>query len=101
MAGERVVFKYPLPQSTDIVRIDVPVSSRPAHFAAQRDVLTVWIDRPAPADAGHVYERHEFVIRGTGDSTPEGPWTHVGSTLVDDGMFVFHLYARIVGIPER
>lgn len=93
MTGERVVWKYPFQPGEDRLDVDVPVGSRVVLFAFQASGLAVWLEHPV--DLEHLpQEERTFLIRGTGQPTPEGPWAHRGSAMTDGGAFVFHLYER-------
>jgi hypothetical protein len=92
MTGERVVWKYPFPPGEDRLELELPETAAPVLFAVQGTTLAVWIDRPVREDG--LKEKRSFLIVGTGHEYPGRPWQHVGSALVDGGLFVFHLYQR-------
>jgi hypothetical protein len=93
VSGERVAWKYQFESGAETLEVEVPVGSRAILFALQGQTFGVWMEHPIELE--HLpKELRTFLIRGTGDPTPEGSWEHRGSTVVQEGRFVFHLYER-------
>ena len=98
---KRVVYKFPL-QITDSQRINLP---RPygntfndvwwRMLAFQHGQLCLWAEVRADKPALPC----EVIVRGTGHEFPVcQPESYVGS--VQDGQFVWHVYARPIGADE-
>lgn len=84
--SEQAVWKFPVRIADGRQEIKGPGLPRPAYFALQDGIPTVWaVVSP--------WERHELprgiYIVGTGHPIPTG-CTHVGS--LQDGGFVWHLF---------
>lgn len=84
----RTVWKHTLGPGP-ITTIDVTCGARIVHVDVQLDLPRVWVDLDPEA---HAQQQRVWIV-GTGGAVPEGA-EHVGSFLVDGGMFVFHVYAE-------
>ena len=83
----RVVYKYPLTEAVNGVQTFR--GARFLHADNQRERITVWAEVDERADP---CVRVLFVV-GTGDEVPNFG-EYLGTVLVDDGAFVFHIYVQ-------
>jgi len=82
-----MVFKYPL---TDAINeVQTFRGARFLHADNQRERITVWAEVDERADQ---VTRWLFVV-GTGEEVPTFA-EYLGTVLVDDGAFVFHIYVQ-------
>jgi hypothetical protein len=89
----RRVFKYPVSGSALVANhgmfdLELPIGAQVVHVSMQHGQLCLW----ALVDPDAAAERREFVMCGTGHPVPENA-THVQSFLMDDGEFVWHIFA--------
>lgn len=84
----RTVYKYPL-ELTDSQILHLPSSAKPLSVQLQGNQLCLWADVPA----GQFVVEKEVVITivGTGHPIPPGAVNYLGT--VQQGPFVWHVYA--------
>lgn len=84
-AVAETIWKFNLPP--DFLPVAMPRGARLLYVAEQHGALCLWaqVDSTAPEVARRIH------IVGTGHVIP-GAAAYVGSALLQDGMFVFHVY---------
>ena len=82
----RVVWKHELPREANVLMLHKDAEI--LHVAAQHDGIHLW-EAHDEAEAKKV--RRRFHVVGTGRTFPDSG-THVGSLLMRDGAFVFHVF---------
>ena len=82
------IWKWVLPAAQN--PIDVPVGARWLTAAAQGRVICAW----AEVDPSGPTESAVITLVGTGHPVPPDPGNYLGSAVVLDGEFVFHVYVK-------
>lgn len=92
----RVVWKYPVPFSSDIQAGEVagvlmlPAGAKVVHVGidpADRGRPAIWVERD---DSAPETQRHRFIALATGRHVPDN-WHHHG-TAIHEGQLVWHVY---------
>lgn len=90
------IYKYEVPLLTlegGAIEIELPRDARIVHVDAQeRDAVTFW----AEVDDNQPRVVRKFTLVGTGHFYPDAGVQHVGTALMDDGRFVWHLLELVV-----
>lgn len=82
------IYKYPVPLETDF-SIEMPYGAVILSFQCQKNKLMLW----ALVDTGFANIKRQFKLLGTGQSIErESIIKYIGSTQMDDGLFVWHLF---------
>ena len=87
----RAIYKYAIPMVNRFC-INAPlVGLTPVHVAVQHDIPCLWfeVDTERPSQA------HWFRVVGTGEPIAAEARTHVGTFMVRDGAFVFHVFEAL------
>jgi hypothetical protein len=79
------IWKFALPP--DFLPVSMPRGSQLLYVAEQHGALCLW----AQVDPTAAMVPRRIYIVGTGHDVP-GAAAYVGSALLQDGMFVFHVY---------
>lgn len=83
------VYKYVLTEAVN--EVVVPIDARFIHVANQREQICVWAE--VSTDPAIPECTRTLYVVGTGHLVPEPEKTqHIGSALMQDGAFVFHIY---------
>ncbi len=86
----KVVWKYDVPIGPSL-GINMPRGAEFLHVAEQHGRLQLW----ALVDPRAVPEVRAFTWLGTGHETTVPLVRYIGSVLVDEGRFVFHLFETL------
>ena len=93
----RTVHKVQLTNKYDVlatttVPFNAPEGLTWLHVANQNDEICVWYE----VDTSQPTGRYVLHIVGTGQAIPERATRYVGTALMADGNFVFHVYEETV-----
>ena len=83
----KTIYKYTIPVE-DSPKIEMPVGAKVLHVNVQRGVPCIWVE----VDPSNEIETREFQVYGTGHMIPDNSGTYLGTFMVDDGNYVFHIY---------
>jgi hypothetical protein len=86
-----IVWKYSIPMQ-DEFDIEMPIGARPLYFGVQYGKMCLW----ALVEPGRGRENVSFTLKGTGDQLTGFHTVHIGSVMLNNGEFVFHLFQREV-----
>ncbi len=84
-----VIWKHVFPRGSDTSEFDLPEGARVLHFTEQLGQFCIW---EAHINGETATQRRAFQIVGTGHPAAIDPFAYVGTTLVDGGRYVFHLF---------
>lgn len=85
------VYKYSFPHLRDEATFEMSSASTVVHAGLQGDTVCIWAHVQTDDDSAKVNRR--FILRGTGEPLPTtGLYQHVGSFMINDGEFVFHVF---------
>lgn len=86
----RVIHKLALAQQT-IMTYELPAGADVRYVASQYgDDITLWYEFDESDE--RVLVRRTFAIVGTGHREVVNGWTFVGTAILREGQFVFHVY---------
>lgn len=80
----KTIHKYVL---TPPFRVRAPAGAKVLVSGEQQGALCVWME----VDTDRVLVDKQFTVVGTGHTAPDDG-TYVGTGMMDDGMFVLHVY---------
>jgi hypothetical protein len=83
----RSIWKFKLRPYADVM---MPIGAKPLSVHGQSDEICLWAE--VNTEANH--EARRFVIVGTGHQIPQDAGAFIGSALLDDGRYVFHVFER-------
>jgi hypothetical protein len=88
----RAIWKFPLapPQAGDVSHCDMPAGAKVLTAREQGASVCVW----AEVDPCASLERRSFHIIGTGKEVPENAGPYFGTAMLDEGVYVFHIYGK-------
>ena len=91
LTATKTVWKYPLEASGHVQSVCLPSGAEVIYAAAQHQVPMIWALVDPTEEL--LVQRH-FVMVGTGVEIEigYGEHHHIGSFLMDDGNFVFHVF---------
>ncbi len=85
----RTIYKYTL--NPKDLNVRMPIGARLLSVAEQNNQICVWAEVDSEADT----ELVGFEVFGTGHELTDNNHEFVGTALMDDGDFVFHVYKLI------
>ena len=95
METQFAVWKYPVPSDRVYFSLEMPVTAKILTLALQHGEPYFW----ALVEPSRPKVRREFFLRGTGHAfmvdVNKYEMTHIGSFLVENDTFVFHLFELI------
>ena len=82
----KTIYKYKL--EPGYTELNLPKNAEILMVNVQNDKAFIWaeVDKDAEEELRH------FVVAGTGHALPTNKKQHIGSFLMDEGMFVFHAF---------
>lgn len=94
----KTIYKYKLSLESDIVFINMPMDAFVIHVDIQHGDVYLW----AMVDTDAAMERRIFRVIGTGHPAEDvGLTQHIGSFLVLNGTYVFHIFdVGVVPTPK-
>ena len=84
----RTIYKFTLNGERNT--LSVPKGTRFIHAANQYEQITVW----AEVDTTQSFESRTLWVVGTGNPMPETSVDYIGSAILMNGNFVFHVYVE-------
>lgn len=85
----KTIYKYPL-NPADLY-ILMPIGAKILSVAQQDNQICLWAEVDNEAPEGLV----GFEVFGTGHEVPDNDREFIGTALINDGEFVFHVYKMI------
>lgn len=85
------IWKFELSPNDPYVLM--PIGARVLTAREQMEDIFVW----AEVDPNAAQETRHFCVYGTGQEMPDDPGTYIGTAMIDDGRFVFHVYEEHAG----
>ncbi len=89
VAKVKTIHKFPFPIK-DVVTLQLPVGAIMQCVNVQQRRPCLW----AVVDSEMPLTERVLEIYATGQLMSESPKVYVGTIMVDDGLFVFHVYER-------
>lgn len=81
------IWKYPLVHKSQV--ITTPFAWKPIHVEHQDGIVTLWAE--TELTRGMDVDR-EVIVVGTGQEVDIDDYTYIGTTVSEDGQFVWHVY---------
>lgn len=89
----RQIYRYPLVLSAS-QQISVPKDAVPLNLAKQYDVPILWVE--FEPHSPQLYETWQIEIIGTGHTFDDDELVPLGSVIMAEGAFVWHIYYKVL-----
>lgn len=87
----RTIYRYKLGLD-DFSSINLPVGAEVLSISNERVNTHIEIEMWAAVDTNRPLVTRQFAVVGTGHAMPEGSAKFIGTVMVDNGEYVFHVF---------